>query len=351
MSPTLVASTDIPNAPGTALDRTRSIALTRGTPQVALLSLNRWANQPGLRVEFRTRTDDPTNVRVQNVQVVLADGSRVGSNEPNATYTTVAVPSTTITSGDYQFEVRLVISSSTQRRLVLPTLTRSFDTNDRLAETTSIVVPAGAIITDGDTFAISDGGNSITFEFTSDGSVGLGNVPVTFSPADEDFVVARALRAAINSPSVQSRLRVRAATGGGEVTGTSVRAATLNLFGNAALATLQASNAAAAIRVVTHSGISDRNVRRDQAQLLIQNSSIRESRDYGIWSEPAKRLLDPRDDISGTIEDFIMQNKPGLVGTQAVRNLLEPNDSVQGGLLPGIVIQNNVLEEGGLAVS
>ncbi len=31
-----------------------------------------------------------------------------------------------------------------------------------------------------------------------------------------------------------------------------------------------------------------------------------------------------------------------------MRNLLVPNDSVQGGLLPGLVIQNNVLEEGGL---
>ncbi len=345
---TLVASTDIPNAPGSALDRARSIALTRGAPLTGLLSLNRWANQPGLRVEFRTRTDNPTNVIVQNVKIVLADGSRVGSNEPNSTYVTVAVPSTTITRGDYQLEVRLGDQFFTSAPFGAPTLTESFDTNDRLAETISIVAPAGAIITDGDTFAISDGGTSITFEFTSDGNVGLGNVPVTFSPTDEDFVVARSIRAAINSGSVQSRLRVRAATGGGEVTGTSVRAATLNLFGNAALTTLQASNPAAAVQVVVHEGISDRNVRREQAQLLIQNSSIRNSRDYGIWSEPARRLLDPRDDISGTLEDFIMQSKPGLVGTQAVRNLLEPNDSVQGGLLPGLVIQNNVLEEGGL---
>ena len=43
-----------------------------------------------------------------------------------------------------------------------------------------------------------------------------------------------------------------------------------------------------------------------------------------------------------------MQSKPNFVGTQAVRNLLDPNNSVAGGLLPGLVIQNNVLEEGGL---
>ncbi len=43
-----------------------------------------------------------------------------------------------------------------------------------------------------------------------------------------------------------------------------------------------------------------------------------------------------------------MQEIPNLVGTQAARNLLQPNAGVQGGMLPGLVIQNNVLEEGGL---
>ncbi|HUP80259.1 MAG TPA: hypothetical protein VM260_17020, partial [Pirellula sp.] len=43
-----------------------------------------------------------------------------------------------------------------------------------------------------------------------------------------------------------------------------------------------------------------------------------------------------------------IQEKPALAGTQAVRNLLQPNNGVQGGLVPGIVVQNNVLEEGGL---
>ncbi len=86
---------------------------------------------------------------------------------------------------------------------------------------------------------------------------------------------------------------------------------------------------------------------RDQGQVIIQNSFIRNSRDYGVWSEPASRLADDRDTV-GFIESFIMQSKPNLAGTQAVRNLLDPNDSVIGGLLPGFVVQNNVLEEGGL---
>ncbi len=58
--------------------------------------------------------------------------------------------------------------------------------------------------------------------------------------------------------------------------------------------------------------------------------------------------MDPRDDISNTFDATIMQSKPALAGTQAVRNLQQLNNSVVGGLLPGLVVQNNVLEEGGL---
>ncbi len=323
------------------------IVLTAGSPQVGLLSLNRWANEPGLRVAFSTRADNPTNVQIQDVFILLDDGSRVGSNEPNSTYVPVTVPSTTVTTGAYQFEVRI---GETFFRSVpgAPLLTRSFDTNDRFSDQISIVAPAGADVTAGDRFAISDGGSSITFEFTLTGAVGLGNVAVLFSATDSASDIARKIRDAINSPSVQSRLKVRAASTGGIVTGSQGNAKELNLYGNASLSTVSARNAAGEVQVIVHSGKSDRNARRDQGQVLIQNSFIRKSRDYGVWSEPSSRELDPRDDISGTIFDFVMQSKPNLVGTQAVRNLLEPNDSVQGGLLPGLVIQNNVLEEGGL---
>ncbi len=50
----------------------------------------------------------------------------------------------------------------------------------------------------------------------------------------------------------------------------------------------------------------------------------------------------------GFFNRSLIQDKPELAGTQAVRNLPVLNDGVQGGLLPGLVIENNVLEEGGL---
>ncbi len=208
-------------------------------------------------------------------------------------------------------------------------------------------MPAGSTLTDGDKFELSDGGTRIVFEFSTDASVGLGNVPVRFAATDAPFVIAQKVRDAINNPNVQSRLNIRAATSGGNDTGTAGRDLRLHLFGNASFRTIQATQIGSAIQVQAHQGSSDKNVTRDQGQVIIQNSFIRESRDYGVWSEPARRLADDRDDLTG-IESLIMQRIPNLVGQQAVRNLLDPNDSVIGGLVPGVVVQNNVLEEGGL---
>lgn len=325
------------------------LLLVAGAAQSGLISLAGWANQPGITVEFRTRDAEASQSFIQNVYIQLGDGSRVMSDEFNATFARVSVPPSTITSGSYQLEVRLGDNYFQSRQTGTPILTRSFDTNDRLADAVSIVAPRGADITAGDKFSISDGGSLVIFEFTQNGSVGLGNVAVPYTPTDANFVVARAIRNAINSSGVQSRLQVRAATSSGIVSGTSGRDPQLSLFGNAIVKTVQAANSNGQVQVIFSQGRSDRNATREQGQVLIQNSFIRQSRDYGVFSEPAGRLQDPRDVVEfSSFEDFYRQNIPNLVGTQAARNLLVSNDSVQGGLLPGVVIQNNLLEEGGL---
>lgn len=335
---TRVATTDAGNAGPT------EIVLTAGAPMTGLLSMNRWADEPGLRVEFRAR-DENTSVSISNVHIELADGARAFTGEPNPTYIPVPVPSTTVTSGAYQLEVRLGDNYFDSQPFGAPTLTKTFDTNDRLSQQTSLIAPSGADLTDGDVFEISDGGTSIRLEFTLDGSVGLGNIPVRFTAADADFVVARAIRDAINTPSVQSRLNIRAATSGGDASG-NTNDSRIHLFGIPLVRTISAGNPAGEVQVELHEGFSDENVRRHQGQVFIQNSVISDSRDYGVWSEAAKRLQDPRDLVG--FERSIIQDVPAFAGTQAVRNLVVPNDGVQGGLLPGVVIQNNVLEEGGL---
>ena len=121
-----------------------------------------------------------------------------------------------------------------------------------------------------------------------------------------------------------------------------------NLIGDATVRTVVAANSAGEIQVIEYSGSSDQNIVREQAQVRIQNSFIRESRDYGIWSEAAGRIQDPRDVQSPFTFTAPLQNKPAFGGTQAVRNLPVANDDVPGGMVPGLIVENNVLEEGGL---
>ncbi|RMF42904.1 MAG: tandem-95 repeat protein, partial [Planctomycetota bacterium] len=350
-----VATTDANNAgPG-------EVILVTGSLQEAVISLNRWADlfpagppdPADIQIEFATRNDNPTAVQISNAHVRLGNGSRVMSNEPNATFAPILVPSTMITTGDYQFEVRLAETFFRSNPFGAPTLTTSWDTNDRLADQTSIIAPAGADITDGDRFAMSDGGRELVFEFNSTGGVGLGNIAISFNAGDPDYVIAQKIRDVINSSAVQSQLKVRAASSGGVSSGSAGTDARLHLFGRAHVRTIAAANAAGEIQVTEYTGWSDRNIERAQGQIIIQNNSIRESRDYGIWSQPAERLPDPRDSEAdfgalGLFSRTIIQDKPPLVGVQAVRNLPVNNDAVDGGITPGLVIQNNLLEEGGL---
>ncbi|GAB5405863.1 MAG: hypothetical protein Aurels2KO_40940 [Aureliella sp.] len=340
---TRVATSDAANAGPNEV-----VLIADDNPYDALVDISPWAGLDNVTIEFRTRDQNPTNVIVTNAFISLADGGRIFTGEPNPTY--VRVASDSINTGKYQLEVRLAETFFESEQFGPATLTKSFDTNDRFGERVAIVAPAGADITDGDTFSISDGGTEVLFEFTSDGVFGQGRVPVSFAATDPAHVIAKAIRDSINGGSVQSRLEIQAASSGGLASGTAGTDERINLFGNALVQTVSAANAAGEVQVELGVGHSDSNITRQQSQFIVQNSFIRESRDYGVWSEPAARLFDPRDFDDSFLRDFTyeIQDKPNLVGTQAVRNLPTVNDDVEGGLLPGLVVQNNVLEEGGL---
>ncbi|MEO8271841.1 MAG: hypothetical protein ABI557_19115, partial [Aureliella sp.] len=325
------------------------VLLQAGTPQSEVLDISGFAGRDQLRVEFRARNDNPSSSSIRNAVIQLGDGSRVGSGEYNSTYVGVPVPSTTVTTGNYQLEIRLGDQFFQSQQFGPPIYTKSFDTNDRLAEQVSLIAPAGNLLTAGDKFSISDGGRLITFEFTTSGSAGLGNVPVRFAASDPAYVVARAIRDAINSSGVQSQFQgsIRAASSSGEQSGTTGKDTKINLHGTAYFKSILAANPAGAVELVVYEGKSDSNARRQQGEVIVQNSYIRKPRDYGVWSEPAARLPDPRDTLDAFTRSQ-MQEIPNLVGTQAVRNLSVLNNGVQGGMLPGLVVQNNVLEEGGL---
>ena len=107
-----------------------------------------------------------------------------------------------IHNGPYQLEIRKGADFG------IP-LFRSFDTNDRLSEGITLVAHAGANIYDGQTFVISDGVNSVVFEYddqTIGDGVQEGRQPVPFRPDDTAYDVAKSVRDTINSSSVQAVL-------------------------------------------------------------------------------------------------------------------------------------------------
>ncbi len=106
-------------------------------------------------------------------------------------------------------------------------LGRSFDTNDRLnPEAVTLIAPRGVDLIDGDVFVLSNGSQTLTFEFDSNSSVVNGRVRVPFTPgfdpsdpgstyspaADDATAVARAIRDAINSTQAFGVLGIYAAS-------------------------------------------------------------------------------------------------------------------------------------------
>jgi large repetitive protein len=251
-------------------------------------------------------------------------------------FNTVTVPQGTLLTGAYQLEMR-------QASRAIELADGAFP---RFTDAITLVAPAGNVLVAGDNFRLRDAGSEIVFEFTQNAaSVTPGNIAVVFSPTDTAPQVAQKIRDSINNPGVQSRLKVSAASRGGSTSGPTGDAQ-INLFG-------QASGDFGKVGVFVHSGYGDKNTLRDQGQVLIRDNFIRHSRDYGVWTEPGERFQDPRETLTNLTNIFgfstAMSNLPNLAGgTGAVRNLVEPNNTLLGGFHPGIIIANNILESGGL---
>jgi hypothetical protein len=112
------------------------------------------------------------------------------------------------TVGAYQLEVRRASEYGSGQLNIL----RSFDTNDRLAQDYTLFAPAGSQINPTSTFFISDGIDTVTFEYVNQTVPGAqplpGNVPIFFSPGDSAAQVAKNIRDTINSQLVQQNLRL-----------------------------------------------------------------------------------------------------------------------------------------------
>ncbi|NND99399.1 MAG: peptidase, partial [Pirellulaceae bacterium] len=352
------------NPSGTLL-HTFSSDTTPGSPdqwKQIRLSLGSFAGNTGvqLRIEYTTNGQVADSSPGSTEVGLRLDDFIVGFAERGETiFGAASNPSFVGTgfgavSGEYQAEIRLGTDFATAVGGGNTRLDASFDTNDRHARAVTMVAPDGMQISNGDTFVIGDGASNQVFEFTTNGSVTFGNTPVPFVATDTPSDIAASIRNAINSQTV---IAIEAATSGGLDTGTPTDGR-LALSGNTTgsfdpIASIQAAPGAGAalatdadgnllIPAILHDGRGDGNFLRTQGQVIVEHNVISDVRGIGIWSEPGTRDVSPAHNLTDPyLEAVTLGNSyPG-----AVRNLPTLNTSVLGGLAPGIVIQNNTIDQ------
>ena len=173
----------------------------------------------------------------------------ISSNGNTGFYANPELPLNQILDGSYQLEIRQ--AEKYGESLQLPAdhleLYRSFNTNDRLSQSHSLIASPANEISDGQTFTLSDGVNQLTYEFddvTINDGVVPGRVEINFNPMMFDFFtgdfrpqtafeVAASIRDAINSPASQAVVKITAALSDGATSSTFAVTTTpvINLFG------------------------------------------------------------------------------------------------------------------------
>lgn len=123
---------------------------------------------------------------------------------------------------------------------------QAFETNDRLTQQQTLIVADSWDLSDGQTFVLSDGVDSVTFEYddvNSGDGVAQGHQPIPFDPiavqpfgdltGEPAWVIAARIRDAVNSPAVQGILDVRASLADGAPDATiASNSRRVNFYGN-----------------------------------------------------------------------------------------------------------------------
>ena len=230
----------------------------------------------------------------------------------------------------------------------------------------SFKVAAAATIEDGETFTLSDGTNSVTFEYdlVTSTVTGLGNgvangnisilVPAISSLApnnDGSLTIAQNIVNAINGLATNGQLNLTAAFFGGATTIDTDQVIpggiAIELTGNAAFiqdinhprdGILSVQNLATSKR-----GDTNRD-RSDQGIIMIENSQVSFSQNIGISLNYGPSVVAPSKAGSGSGVTAAGTNNNNVREQATVvhypRNLAELNSQK---LIPGVVVQSNVL--------
>ena len=323
-----------------------------------LVSLEDFAGHTNiqLNIEYTTNGAGATEAGLRLDDIIIGFAER-GETVFEAARGTTFTGFPTTNSGEYQLEIRRSTDFASEAGFLIG-LDDDFDTNDRQSRSITMVAPAPADVSDGQTFVLSDGAVEQTFEFDKSGDgVLFGHTTVDINAALTDVDVAGAIREAINS---QSSISVEASTSGGydgtepagdptdaRVALHGVRTGTFDPVTSIAipggpLATDADGNLL--MPAILYDGLGDSNFERLQGVVIVEHNEISDVRGVGIWSEPGQRETDPRH-VAIAAQRFGEDAPPvGLTHPGAVLNLPETNDSVLGGLAPGILIQSNTLD-------
>ncbi len=261
-------------------------------------------------------------------------------------------------SGPYQLEVRLAREygdPNAQTGVFLGKLAGGrVEINERLAEGLNLVVTDdGSQINDGDTFTLSNGSDTLTFEFNRSGGVTAGNVAVFYDSTYTVGEIAGAVRNAINQVSINTALEILATNQGGQLGSEASYLPTdpvIAIHGFIAADNLGGLNFGSHLSGVLTGGNQvlgedngDRNRPRDQGQLLIDSNKISFSSGFGIVVDAGPTTpIGPFN--AGNAEGN--RPKPGAVQRFPTLNTAEQ--------VPGAVIRNNLLYNntaGGVRVS
>ncbi|TWU03779.1 hypothetical protein Pla100_07090 [Neorhodopirellula pilleata] len=371
--------------PGTPLLQRNGI----GSWFQARIDLGAFAGDTGVTVQFQYDTDffageGPTlegnGLYIDNFIVGFAERGELVTGAPSARLGFTG-QSQTVT-GEYQLEIRSGQAYRDTGLVNAADVSTTFDTNDRLSRSMTLVAPLPNQIVDGNTFSLSDNVREVTFEFNRTGSFTAGNIPIDISAALTRADVAEAIQRAINLPAVQAFVQIQATDIAGQTDGSSrdVRVALSGVVSGDFIAVDSLADAPQAdsplapgggvlpIAAIYSNMIGDANVVRTQDQVIIDSNRISDVHTIGIYSEPADRDVDPQDIkfppedgvVQGNFfnfntgnvnvpERFLQQPPIGNSTPGAVRNLPTLNDSVIGGLTPGISIVNNTIDSAGYA--
>ncbi len=337
---------------------------------------------------LRARNNGFEGLYVDDLIVGLAErGEMVFGAQNNANYVEDRYrPVNQVVEGPYQVEIRrgtefgtsLPHPASGQDPSPLAEgfmrTDRHFDSNDRFTQSVSLTIPAGWEIKEGRTFTLSDGVQTLTFEFDDadltvqppDGSnnfvlgpgVQAGHVRIAYRDFEPAHVVAARIRDAINSAQVQDVLKVTAGIADGTVTGTSSASARVNLYGNVIGNIPDNRTAGGAfdpfnfgeIETVLH-GVNQttQTIRSPEGLVIVNNNEV----EHGLIGDSnqvrEQGLIYVHSNQISFSSQFGVNYDSGARGNESgennphpgpVRNLREVHDQR---LVPAAVIENNII--------